>query len=61
MVRFASSDPVMLARQLPIQSVALILAGGRGSRLKGLTAERAKPAVHFGGSSASSILLCPIA
>ncbi|AHF75457.1 Glucose-1-phosphate adenylyltransferase [Sodalis praecaptivus] len=49
MVRFASSDPVMLARQLPIQSVALILAGGRGSRLKGLTAERAKPAVHFGG------------
>ncbi|OIV46671.1 glucose-1-phosphate adenylyltransferase [Sodalis sp. TME1] len=49
MVRFASSDPVMLARQLPIQSVALILEGGRGSRLKGLTAERAKPAVHFGG------------
>lgn len=27
MVRFASSDPVMLARQLPLQSVALILAG----------------------------------
>ncbi len=49
MVRFESSDPVMLARQLPIQSVALILAGGRGSRLKDLTAKRAKPAVHFGG------------
>ncbi len=49
MVRFENSDPVMLARQLPIQSVALILAGGRGSRLKDLTAKRAKPAVHFGG------------
>ncbi|WP_413736695.1 glucose-1-phosphate adenylyltransferase [Sodalis sp. RH21] len=49
MVRFEGSDPVMLARQLPIQSVALILAGGRGSRLKDLTAKRAKPAVHFGG------------
>jgi len=42
-------DPVMLARQLPLKSVALILAGGRGSRLKDLTATRAKPAVHFGG------------
>lgn len=49
MVRFEKQDPVMLARQLPIQSVALILAGGRGSRLKDLTAARAKPAVHFGG------------
>jgi len=39
----------MLARQLPIQSVALILAGGRGTRLKDLTSTRAKPAVHFGG------------
>ncbi|GAB2925473.1 glucose-1-phosphate adenylyltransferase [Hafnia psychrotolerans] len=42
-------DPVMLARQLPLKAVALILAGGRGSRLKDLTATRAKPAVHFGG------------
>jgi len=42
-------DPVMLARQLPLKTVALILAGGRGSRLKDLTATRAKPAVHFGG------------
>src|SRR5476649_216775 len=49
MVRFEESNPVMLARQLPIQSVALILAGGRGSRLKDLTSKRAKPAVHFGG------------
>lgn len=38
-----------LARELPKQSIALVLAGGRGSRLKDLTAKRAKPAVHFGG------------
>jgi glucose-1-phosphate adenylyltransferase len=31
------------------QTVALILAGGRGSRLRKLTEWRAKPAVHFGG------------
>ncbi|WLS79245.1 glucose-1-phosphate adenylyltransferase [Erwinia pyri] len=43
------NDPLMLARQLPTQTVALILAGGRGTRLKDLTAKRAKPAVHFGG------------
>jgi len=29
--------------------MALVLAGGRGSRLQQLTANRAKPAVHFGG------------
>lgn len=29
--------------------MALVLAGGRGSRLKQLTDNRAKPAVHFGG------------
>lgn len=49
MVKLENKDPLMLARQLPIKSVALILAGGRGSRLKDLTATRAKPAVHFGG------------
>ncbi|ARY99490.1 glucose-1-phosphate adenylyltransferase [Yersinia ruckeri] len=49
MAKFENRDPFMLARQLPIKSVALILAGGRGSRLKDLTATRAKPAVHFGG------------
>lgn len=43
------TDSLMLAKQLPGQTVALILAGGRGSRLKDLTAKRAKPAVHFGG------------
>ena len=30
-------------------TLALILAGGRGSRLQDLTQWRAKPAVHFGG------------
>ncbi|WP_455818356.1 glucose-1-phosphate adenylyltransferase [Pseudomonas cerasi] len=49
MVKLDKNDPVMLARQLPGQTVALILAGGRGTRLKDLTAKRAKPAVHFGG------------
>ena len=33
------------------QSMAFILAGGRGSRLKELTDRRAKPAVYFGGKS----------
>ena len=35
--------------QLPRRAVALVLAGGRGSRLQDLTARRAKPAVYFGG------------
>jgi glucose-1-phosphate adenylyltransferase len=35
--------------QLPRRAVALVLAGGRGSRLMDLTARRAKPAVYFGG------------
>jgi glucose-1-phosphate adenylyltransferase len=35
--------------QLVRRSVALVLAGGRGSRLKQLTDKRAKPAVYFGG------------
>ena len=34
---------------LPRRAVALVLAGGRGSRLKNLTDHRAKPAVYFGG------------
>ncbi|MEN9890714.1 MAG: glucose-phosphate adenylyltransferase GlgC [Pseudomonadota bacterium] len=34
---------------LPKRTVALVLAGGRGSRLKALTDRRAKPAVYFGG------------
>ncbi|MFM7704401.1 MAG: sugar phosphate nucleotidyltransferase, partial [Rubrivivax sp.] len=34
---------------LPKRAIALVLAGGRGSRLKNLTDSRAKPAVYFGG------------
>ncbi len=37
------------AQQLVRRTVALVLAGGRGSRLKQLTDQRAKPAVYFGG------------
>jgi glucose-1-phosphate adenylyltransferase len=36
-------------RTLTRRTLALVLAGGRGSRLKDLTDRRAKPAVHFGG------------
>ena len=38
-------QPHMLVRR----TIALVLAGGRGSRLKQLTDGRAKPAVYFGG------------
>ena len=36
-------------RWLARRTMALVLAGGRGSRLMNLTDNRAKPAVHFGG------------
>lgn len=45
----SNADRLMLGRLLPYKSVAVILAGGRGSRLKNLTMKRAKPAIHFGG------------
>jgi glucose-1-phosphate adenylyltransferase len=35
--------------RLARNTLALILAGGRGARLQDLTQWRAKPAVHFGG------------
>jgi glucose-1-phosphate adenylyltransferase len=38
-----------MSLDLPKRTVALVLAGGRGSRLKNLTDRRAKPAVYFGG------------
>ncbi|NNE79727.1 MAG: glucose-1-phosphate adenylyltransferase [Silicimonas sp.] len=38
-------------RRLTNRSMAFVLAGGRGSRLKELTDRRAKPAVYFGGKS----------
>ena len=37
------------ARNLARRTLALVLAGGRGSRLRDLTNMRTKPAVHFGG------------
>ena len=37
------------SHQLYKKSMALVLAGGRGSRLYNLTDNRAKPAVYFGG------------
>lgn len=41
--------PPPSAFELPRRAVALVLAGGRGSRLKNLTDNRSKPAVYFGG------------
>src|SRR5438046_9414716 len=38
-----------LQERLARRTLALVLAGGRGSRLKQLTDRRAKPAVFFGG------------
>jgi glucose-1-phosphate adenylyltransferase len=37
--------------RLTSRTMAFVLAGGRGSRLKDLTANRAKPAVYFGGKT----------
>lgn len=45
----ASLEQLSLSRQLPKRTMALVLAGGRGSRLHQLTDNRAKPAVYFGG------------
>lgn len=42
------NDPRFVSR-LTRNTMALVLAGGRGSRLKNLTNWRAKPAVPFGG------------
>ena len=38
-----------IQQRLARQALALVLAGGRGSRLRQLTDRRAKPAVFFGG------------
>ena len=45
----ASEEMLSLSPQLTRSTVAMILAGGRGSRLGALTDWRAKPAVPFGG------------
>lgn len=44
-----NSQSQLQAHQLVRRTIALVLAGGRGSRLKQLTDKRAKPAVYFGG------------
>ena len=44
-----SASNLRFVSRLTRNTLALILAGGRGSRLKHLTAWRAKPAVPFGG------------
>src|ERR1700755_344105 len=41
----------MINEPLSRHALAFVLAGGRGSRLMGLTDRRAKPAVFFGGKS----------
>ena len=43
-----SQSPRFVSR-ITKETLAIVLAGGRGSRLKELTDWRAKPAVHFGG------------
>lgn len=43
--------PLGAPQRLTAQTMAFVLAGGRGSRLQELTDRRAKPAVYFGGKS----------
>jgi glucose-1-phosphate adenylyltransferase len=43
------TDDLAMSLDLPKRAIALVLAGGRGSRLMDLTDKRAKPAVYFGG------------
>lgn len=44
-------DRPTATRRLTGRTMAFVLAGGRGSRLKELTDTRAKPAVYFGGKT----------
>ena len=44
-----TQQQTLQAHQLVRRTIAVVLAGGRGSRLKQLTDRRAKPAVYFGG------------
>ena len=45
----SETEDARFVSRLTRDSLALVLAGGRGSRLHELTAWRAKPAVPFGG------------
>jgi len=49
MSNFQASHHDRFVSHLTRETIALILAGGRGSRLKNMTDWRAKPAVPFGG------------
>jgi len=42
-------NDVVASLDLPRRTAAIVLAGGRGSRLLDLTVKRSKPAVYFGG------------
>lgn len=42
-------NDVVTSLDLPRRAAAIVLAGGRGTRLLDLTARRSKPAVYFGG------------
>jgi glucose-1-phosphate adenylyltransferase len=48
-VSTSTADNLDARRALMANTLALVLAGGRGTRLEGLTAQRAKPAVPIGG------------
>ncbi|NNC77481.1 MAG: glucose-1-phosphate adenylyltransferase [Woeseiaceae bacterium] len=49
MIETSKSDDQRFVSRLTRDTVALILAGGQGSRLYELTSWRAKPALYFGG------------
>jgi glucose-1-phosphate adenylyltransferase len=48
-VRTMTPHDLAQSLDLPKRAIALVLAGGRGTRLRNLTDSRAKPAVYFGG------------
>jgi glucose-1-phosphate adenylyltransferase len=47
--KYSMSNPSRFVSRLTKDTLALILAGGSGTRLKGLTRWRSKPSVAFGG------------
>ena len=49
MVKSGAAEDARFVSRLTRETVALILAGGQGSRLHELTSWRAKPALYFGG------------
>jgi len=49
LLRLQQAHPIEVQRIMLDQTLAVVLAGGSGTRLTPLTAERAKPAVPFGG------------